>query len=485
MLEEESYKFTKDIIKDGHFEDSAVYGVQIIDDFWKNYFYLNHRRLLVLKDKIDREELCPQSSYGSTKICLISFVISVSLQEKTTLEKRFVDFIKVNIEVVDMNDNPPIFPSDSVEYNVSENSKIGDIILLERAIDADGWNHFLKSYKLEPASLVEFPFELSNKQDTFLKITKRLILQEYNFNLVASDVIHETKLAVKIKIKKSNSVIPKFSNSTDFIFVDENTQIGALLYHAKTNMMNKDDMFIYSFGMDKTTDKAKAFFTINHTSGIISLKKSLDFEAIQSFEMVIVAHIKHDNKKVGKMKLVVNVLDVNDNSPVIKVISKHQKVKQLNEKSFFVPENEPINTALLYIAVSDRDSKENGRVTCHVSENRFLFLQSITRNLFALILTKTVDFENCEKFDATMICHDHGKEQKIKNLIFDFFVTDVNDNRPFFTQTRYETILWIQKVDLKEYPILTVNAFDQDRGTNSDICYSILNSHDTPFEIDN
>uniref|UniRef100_A0A3B5ATZ1 Cadherin domain-containing protein n=1 Tax=Stegastes partitus TaxID=144197 RepID=A0A3B5ATZ1_9TELE len=94
------------------------------------YIELNKERgVLLVKDRIDREVICAQ-----TAPCVI-------------LENP-MEFYTVVVEIIDINDNTPVFEKSGMKFKISESAVIGAKFLLERAIDPDVGMNSLQSYFL-------------------------------------------------------------------------------------------------------------------------------------------------------------------------------------------------------------------------------------------------------------------------------------------------------------------------------------------------
>ncbi|KAF7641171.1 hypothetical protein LDENG_00290700, partial [Lucifuga dentata] len=103
----------------------------------EEYIELKRERgLLIVKDRIDRESLC-----GQTTPCALHF--------QMILENP-MEFYTVTIEITDVNDNPPTFERSEMKYEISESSLAGARFVLEKAVDNDVGVNGLSSYALKP-----------------------------------------------------------------------------------------------------------------------------------------------------------------------------------------------------------------------------------------------------------------------------------------------------------------------------------------------
>ena len=65
--------------------------------------------------------------------------------------------------MVDLNDNSPIFPSPTIELELSEDAKIGTPLRLDSATDADTDQYDIEYYRLKEKSTTKF-FELKEQK---------------------------------------------------------------------------------------------------------------------------------------------------------------------------------------------------------------------------------------------------------------------------------------------------------------------------------
>jgi protocadherin-16/23 len=112
-------------------------------------------------------------------------------------------------------------------------------------------------------------------------------------------------------------------------------------------------------------------------------------------------------------------------------------------------------------------------------ENKFL-LGAMTGQLSC----KPLDREENSLYNLTIKAEDNGPKPQLYSLTTVLItVLDLNDNDPQFIGTPYASS--IPENTLPETSVLTVQATDDDEGVNSLISYSINNSAQGLFKIDN
>ena len=93
-----------------------------------------------------------------------------------------------------------------------------------------------------------------------------------------------------------------------------------------------------------------------------------------------------------------------------------------------------------------------------------------------------LDRETTAQYNLTVRATDHGDPAKSGESIVTVNVLDDNDNNPVFTMTSY--YYQLSENAVIGMPLLTVEAVDEDLGTNAMVQYSLDNSTLGLFGID-
>uniref|UniRef100_A0A4W6EDV5 Cadherin domain-containing protein n=1 Tax=Lates calcarifer TaxID=8187 RepID=A0A4W6EDV5_LATCA len=187
------------------------------------------RGALLVKERIDREALC-----GQTTPCALHFQI--------TLEEP-IEFYIVTVEINDINDNAPSFKKDEMKFRISESAVIGAKFVLERAMDLDVGVNGLQSYSLKPTD--NFNLKLQNQQDGSKKV--EMVLQKQldretqehlSLTLTATDggdpQLSGT-MRVEISISDVNDNAPVFERSSYEAYIVENNTPGLSIFTKATD----------------------------------------------------------------------------------------------------------------------------------------------------------------------------------------------------------------------------------------------------------
>ncbi|XP_066446709.1 protocadherin gamma-C5-like isoform X28 [Eleutherodactylus coqui] len=423
------------------------------------YFRLEQNRLLV-RQRIDREELC-----GSTESCLLHVEIVV---------EDPLELFNLEITILDINDNAPIFPIDKQEIKIIEQlSSLGAKFPVETAQDPDVGVNSINQYKLNPNPY--FSLSVTNHNDGLIvpelvlqKILDREEKKEHRLLLTAVDGGEKPlsgTLQITVTIYDINDNAPVFSQSVYNTKVLENLPLKTVIL--KLNATDIDEGLNgeveYSFHRN-TLAIARKIFDLNARTGEIFIKANVDYEEVRYYELSIRAVDKGVPEMEGRCAVHVEIVDVNDNTPEIIFTSN----------SNTVPENAPIGTVIGLITVRDKDSGKNGETKLVASTDLPFKIQPMSQR-FALVTSGHLDREKLSQYTITLTASDLGSPPLSSQITVSLNISDVNDNPPAFLHNVYNA--FIAENNEAGRLLCTVSAVDPDEGANANLIYSIAESH--------
>ncbi|XP_035377334.1 protocadherin gamma-A11-like isoform X17 [Electrophorus electricus] len=427
----------------------------VIDDS-KQYVELNRNKgHLVVKERIDREKLCGQKSP-------CSFGLEILLENP-------LEFFSVTVEIEDINDHAPAFSKKEIHLETSESAPIGTVFLLDTAADPDVGLNSLQSYSLKPTDNFALREHSRSDGSKYAEMVLQTPLDrekhsEYSLILTAVDGGNPPRsgtVTVHISVLDVNDNVPAFTESLYKASVLEDAAVGTLI--TKISATDEDQghngNVTYSF---TNVDDAQQVFHVNAKTGEIKLADHLDFEVIQHYEINLQA--KDSGGLAGTAKLVIDVLDVNDNAPVITMTSFSGKIQ----------EDSPPSTAVALISVQDVDSGKNGKVQLYIDRNVPFAIKSSSRKYYTLITDAALDREKFPSFNLTITASDEGTPSlsTTKNVFLE--ITDVNDNAPSFSKSEYRSR--IIENNSPGVSVFTLQATDADKGQNARVAYYLVES---------
>ncbi|XP_072256722.1 protocadherin gamma-C5-like isoform X10 [Pyxicephalus adspersus] len=415
---------------------------------------------LIVQERIDRESLC-----GSSSRC----VMRLELVAENPLE-----LFSLEIQVLDINDNAPTFlVANQVIKIIEQGSSPGTLIPLETALDPDIGVNSVAQYRLNKNPY--FSLSVTNHKDgkpiPKLVLEKTLDREEKKEHILTLTAIDggENSLSgtsqITVTIFDINDNAPVFNQSMYKISILENLPLKSPIIHLNATDLDEgiNGEIEYSFH-HSTVEAAKEVFSLNAQTGEIFNKGIVDFEVTNVYELSVRAIDRGIPELEGRCVVQIEVVDVNDNAPEIKLTTNVNGV----------PENAPIGTVVGFIMVKDKDSGKNGEVKLEIpAELPFNFQQMSNR--YTLVTSKHLDREKVSQYTITLITSDLGSPPLSSQATIIINISDVNDNPPAFLQSAYNA--FISENNEPGRLLCSVSAGDPDEGDNAMLIYSIVESH--------
>ncbi|MEQ2243026.1 hypothetical protein ILYODFUR_002784 [Ilyodon furcidens] len=423
--------------------------------------------LLTVANVIDREQLCPRS-----RRCFIAFDIVAHSREKFQL-------IHVEIEVKDINDHSPYFPFNETRLEIVENVPLESRFPLQIALDEDVGENYIQSYNISPCS--HFAVEVRELEDG-VKFAELVLVSEldremedsYTIQVTASDggaTPMSGSMTVNIKVLDFNDNSPSFEHSSLKVELNEDSPIGhrVIKVHAFDPDQGINGEVVYAFPDELSTEAAETFH-INPYSGDVTLKALVDFEKRKSYQLRIRASDQGENSVPSTCTVVIEVVDVNDNAPEIRI----KPMTSSSDAVAYITEAAAAESFVALISTSDRDSGSNGYVRVSLLGHEHFSLQQAYGDTFMIITTATLDRERIQEYNLTVVAEDLGTPPFKTVRQYTISVTDENDNPPYFSKSVYEVS--VLENNIPGSYITTVVARDPDMGKNAKVSYKLLDS---------
>ncbi|KAM4653623.1 protocadherin alpha-10-like [Amazona ochrocephala] len=415
---------------------------------------------LVVSSRLDREELCGKSAPCSLRL--------------EVLVERPLRVFHVELEVTDINDNAPVFPAARKNLSIAEYTTLpGSRFPLEDATDADVGANAQLSYSLSPSEhfRVEEENSDSRSKSLFLVLTKPLdreTMSIHHLVLTATDggrppLTGTVELVVSVLDANDNA--PQFNQSVYIVVLPENALEGTLVVRLNATDPDEGSNREVIYEMDTVVPpSASSAFRIDVKSGEIRLTGALDFERVALYNLHVKARDQGTPPLSGHCKVVVEVLDVNDNAPEVWVTSL----------SLPVPEDAAVGTVVALLSVSDRDSGANGRVRCTVWPPAPFGLVSTFSGSYSLVLREALDRERVSEYEVEVRAEDGGGPPLRASRGLRVPVSDVNDNAPAFAQAVYTVLA--RENNAAGAELARLFARDPDEADNGRVSYSVSES---------
>ncbi|XP_035983168.1 protocadherin beta-15-like isoform X2 [Fundulus heteroclitus] len=408
----------------------------------------------IIRERIDREELCSEKAS-----CLLKYELVL----ESPLELH-----RISLLVQDVNDNFPIFPKDTVKLEIRESAVKGARYRVNEAHDADLGQNTVKQYALQRND----HFVLSVREDADGSKNIELVLdkeldrekeREMNFALIAVDGGNPQRSGtanIHVTVLDANDNAPVFDQAVYKASLSENAPADTVAVVVRATDADEGVNGEVTYEFSRIPERAKKIFYLNNTTGEIKVIGSLDFESNSKYEMRIDA--KDGYGLSSDSKVIIDITDVNDNSPVI-------YVKSLTNP---VTESVPPGTEVGIINVQDRDSGINGQVHCLVQQNVPFKLVPSIKNYYSLVTTGQLDRELVSDYNITITATDEGSPPLSSSKTVQLSVADINDNPPVFEEQSYSA--HVSENNKPGSTLCSVSARDPDWRQNGTVIYTLL-----------
>lgn len=473
----------------------------------------------------------PDTGMLYTVVCLDAeiknlYTLTVSAVDQGNIGTRKQSSAKVKIQVLDVNDNNPLFDLDKLEAAISENEPAGTSVVKVTARDKDSGENAYISYSI--SNINPAPFDIDHFSG-IIRTTKVLdyesMRREYVLHVRASDwglpFRRQTELKVKIKLRDINDNRPQFEKVECFGLLPRSVPIGTEIVTLSAIDFDAGNLISYSIASGNDDD----CFNIDMSSGVLSV--FCDLTTIVASERDIgvtatdgmyVSNVTRVRVKLINSKRPTDFLikgergsfDCRDTGTAQRLtelisLAERNSVYKYNEKQDFammpsrygdnthtpeflyfpsevsVNESAPIGSTLLKIRAQDRDLGYNGKLIFGISSGDHDSVFRLEPETGELQVIGYLDREREVEYNLNLTVYDLGKPQKStsKNLLVT--VLDVNDRKPKFDKALYS--FKVSENVHNGTAIIRVHATDADLGENSNIGYS-LTTETSQFRMD-
>ncbi|NXO92467.1 PCDC2 protein, partial [Certhia brachydactyla] len=423
----------------------------------KQYFNINASTgALSVNEPIDREQLCELKS-----VCLLNYEL--------VLENP-LELYRMEFKVLDINDNSPSFPLSEYHINVPEFLSPGARFTLPNAQDLDEGANSVQNYTLSPDR--HFALDLKGFQSgsKLLELVlqqpldrEQSALQQLVLTAVdGGDPPKSGTAQISVRVVDTNDNPPAFDRSTYTVSLLENSLPGTLV--VKLNASDPDEGsngdVIYSFG-SYTPQKVRQLFSVDPRSGEVRVNGTLDYEEASSYEIYVQATDQGPVSMAGHCKVLVNIVDANDNAPEVELTSLYSPV----------PEDARSGTVVALMSVTDQDSGLNKQVSLRIPPGLPFTLNSF-KNSYTLVTQGKLDHEKAAAYNITVTATDSGSPPLSSQKVIHVEISDINDNPPRFEEPVYS--VYIPENNPLGAFLCTIKATDPDVAKNAYVSYSLL-----------
>ncbi|XP_064017480.1 protocadherin beta-15-like isoform X2 [Pogoniulus pusillus] len=433
----------------------AARKARVVSEGSQQLFRLNPSSgVLTAKESLDREEICPQS-----EACILFFKI---------LLDNPLELIRGEVELLDVNDNSPVFPEKEMVLEILETASPGSHFPLESARDKDVGSNGLQNYTLRSNSHFSLALGTKNDGGRYAELVLKRQLdreeqREMKLLLTAMDGGSPPRSGttqIRIVVLDVNDNTPTFSRPVYEVRLPENSPSEQLVVRVAATDPDEGSNGKVHYAFTQTSEPSRQLFDINPDTGEIRVAGKLDFEETKIHELMVRA--TDGGGLYTHCKVLVVVMDVNDNAPEI----------QLTSHTASIPEDAPPRTVVALFSVRDRDDGENGRTECIIEGDLPFTLTPTFDNYYELRTSAALDRETRAEYNISIRATDWGQRRLSALESLWVQVGDVNDNAPAFSQELYS--LWVTENNRPMVRIGRVQASDADAGSNARVQYALV-----------
>ncbi|XP_028315687.1 protocadherin gamma-C5-like isoform X4 [Gouania willdenowi] len=390
---------------------------------------------------------------------------------------------QVIVNVLDNNDNFPVFEKNVYGVSLGEKSPKGAVVIKPKATDADeGLNGEIEfSFGSRTPESVSSIFDINSqtgeitlKGDLDYETTK-----SFDIDIMAKDKGNpqmEGHCRVQVDVTDFNDNIPEIVFTSQPKPVREDAPSGTVVALISTRDLDSGDNGKVSVHLTKGSPfNLKPSFSNNYalvTSG------ALDRESRSEFNIEITASDSGLPPLISKKTVPVTITDVNDNPPVFTQPSYNVYLK----------ENGVPGSILYSVSAGDEDFGENAKISYSILDSKvqdvsvssYVYINSDNGSIYSM---HSFDYEKLKVFQIQVQAKDQGSPSLSSNATVHVFILDQNDNAPAVI---YPSSAVLGSLSHQRMPrsakaghlVTKVTAVDADSGHNAWMSYRVAEATD-------
>uniref|UniRef100_A0ACB8EBW2 Uncharacterized protein n=1 Tax=Sphaerodactylus townsendi TaxID=933632 RepID=A0ACB8EBW2_9SAUR len=415
---------------------------------------------LVLQKQLDREE--------EHRFVLILSVVDGGIPKRTGTAQIIID-------VLDSNDNFPVFDKNMHKVKIMENSQPGTLVAKVEAHDRDlGSNAEITYSFIQAPDDIQRMFKL-NKHTGELTVAENIdyeIHQNYAINIKATDgggLSAYCKVMVEVEDRNDNA--PEVTLTSLSSPLPEDSPPDTLVALLRITDRDSGDN-----GRTSCITEANLPFmlkpSVNNYYQLVT-QQALDREKASEYNISITA-IDRGSPRLSSTTIInVQISDVNDNAPVFHKSSYEMQLLENNIPGLLIG----------LVQAKDLDTERNAKVIYSLLPGKvrdqpmssYVSINSETGNLYAI---RSLDYEQIKEFQVTVRAGDSGSPPLSSEVKVRVIIVDENDNAPFILYPLQNGTSPSNDLVPREaeagYLVTKVVAVDRDSGQNSWLSYELL-----------
>ena len=345
----------------------------------------------------------------------------------------------LNVTVNNINESPN-FLSTPLSVSIAENLQTGVNVIRIKASDEDSGDSL--TYSLSGTNSSHFAISSSTGLVTTAQLLDKETVGSYSLNVTVTDGTLSVTESLSITVSDVNDE-PAFNDAPYATTVVEN-DAAATVYTVSATDDDGDSLIL------TITGTGSVDFSLNPTTGVVTLADALDYESTSVYYLTIRA--SDSNGGVATTSLNVTVVDQND-SP--QFLSTPYTVN--------IGENLPVGTTVIKVVASDQDPSDSLTYSLSGTNNNHFSIGSSTG---VISTAQELDRENINSYSLTVSVSD-GSVTVTEAISIG--VDNANDP-PTFSNAPFNVSV---NENINSGNLLTVSATDDDGDAISFSIYGV------------
>uniref|UniRef100_A0A8C6K8K0 Cadherin domain-containing protein n=1 Tax=Nothobranchius furzeri TaxID=105023 RepID=A0A8C6K8K0_NOTFU len=392
--------------------------------------------------------------------------------------------VKINVVVLDANDNAPVFSQSVYGVTVPENASQGTVILRVSATDDDKGANAEVTYSFSQHSRASSLFKIDPHSGE-ITVTGVLDYEKnkmYELDIEATDKGGLSDASkVQIDVTDLNDNHPMISIISFSNPIPEDSALNTVIA-----MINIKDLDSGKNGHVRCFINSDLPFKIqSSTTNFYSLVSDdvLDRETVPDYNITITAVDEGSPPFSANKTIHLKISDVNDNAPEF----------PKNHLTAFVAENNSPGLSLLTVKARDQDYGNNARVSYFLEDSQLNGMSasayfSVNAESGEILAVRSFDYEQIKEFQIRVKAQDGGSPPLSSNVTVKILIQDQNDNPPqvlYPVQTGGSVVAeMVPRSAEVGYLVTKVVAVDVDSGQNAWLSYKLQKATDRAlFEV--
>ncbi|XP_076594798.1 protocadherin alpha-3-like isoform X21 [Chaetodon auriga] len=387
--------------------------------------------------------------------------------------------IEIIVDVLDVNDNSPVFTKELYSATLKENVPVGTVVIQVNATDLDqGANgEVIYSFGKEVDSKLMDVFSIDANTGE-IKVIGQIDFEEsksYEIDIQASDKGHApltTDKSVMITVVDVNDNAPEIEVTSFSSSIKEDSKIGTTV--ALISVSDIDSGINGKVICTISEDVPFALSpSLQENMYAVVTRSQLDREMVSQFDVTITAKDAGEPLFSTEKTISVVVSDVNDNHPQF----------SSSPYTFYITENNIPGDSVFSVKASDGDESDNALISYHIvreasGENKLASFLNINSENGDILALKSFDFETVKTFQFQVVATDSGTPSLSSNVTVNVFILDQNDNAPVIlyplsSNGSAEGVEEIPRNVNAGHLVTKVRAYDADIGYNGWLLFSL------------